>query len=353
MTATMTTKYNRDGSPYSMLSSSRSSNYKTSRRPSSYKTTSRQNNNMNLYLLTEKDFFQMFVVRATILMLSSLVVWFDYIPFLRNAVIDTYFWWNDRMLDTAYYYAWWSLLGLLSSSCCALQLLLNMASLGCAGFNTVLGPIRPSLLAITLLTQIGSWIVAYERPWQWVPTLTGSFVTLTLSLLPEFLEYYNNKRYYKINDEDNNMKKTADGGSTTIHNNSQTTSIMYFKMKSVGCSACLATVTNVLKNIDGITHFRYTMTSLLPGDDNNGNNENDTMDDNNDVANILIVETEGSKKNIITAQYINEVLESAGFPVKLIRSKETNKTMINDNYESSGSGSGSSSSRNEINKKMQ
>merc|ERR1712238_593003 len=106
---------------------------------------------------------------------------------------------------------------------------------------------------------------------------------------------------------------------------------------------------------------------LLPHDDtnennnNNNNNENDTMDDNNDVANILIVETKGSihgesKKNRITAKYINEVLESAGFPVELIRSKETNKNMINDNFkDASGSSTSTSTStsttRNEINKK--
>ena len=48
----------------------------------------------------------------------------------------------------------WSLMGLLSSSCCALQLLLNLASMGCAGFNTWLGPVRPHMRALTVLVQI-------------------------------------------------------------------------------------------------------------------------------------------------------------------------------------------------------
>merc|ERR1712099_132214 len=44
-------------------------------------------------------------------------------------------------------------MGLLSSSCCALQLLLNALSLGCGGFNNWLGPIRPQLLALTVGLQ--------------------------------------------------------------------------------------------------------------------------------------------------------------------------------------------------------
>ena len=35
--------------------------------------------------------------------------------------------------------------GLLSSSCCLLQILLNFLSLGCAGFNKLLGPLRPQV----------------------------------------------------------------------------------------------------------------------------------------------------------------------------------------------------------------
>eukprot|EP00957_Ditylum_brightwellii_P175711 13378838-Ditylum_brightwellii.AAC.1 len=73
-------------------------------------------------------------------------------------------------MATAHRWAWWSLLGLLSSSCCALQILLNLLSFGCAGFNTALGPLRPTFLALTVAVQISAWSVAYSRPWQWAPT---------------------------------------------------------------------------------------------------------------------------------------------------------------------------------------
>ena len=48
----------------------------------------------------------------------------------------------------------WGVVGLLSSSCCALQLVLNAFSVGCAGFNTVLGPLRPYLLALASVLQV-------------------------------------------------------------------------------------------------------------------------------------------------------------------------------------------------------
>merc|ERR1712086_1192044 len=94
------------------------------------------------------------------------------------------------MLDTAYRYAWWSAIGLLSSSCCALQLMLNSFSLGCAGFNTVLGPIRPTLLAITTTVQASSWMVAYQRPWQYIPNAISTVIVISLAFLPEFLHLF-------------------------------------------------------------------------------------------------------------------------------------------------------------------
>ena len=49
------------------------------------------------------------------------------------------------------------ILSTLSGCCCGIQLILNLFSFGCAGFNTVLGPWRPCFLSATLLTQAFSW----------------------------------------------------------------------------------------------------------------------------------------------------------------------------------------------------
>jgi hypothetical protein len=86
---------------------------------------------------------------------------------------------------------WWSVLGLLSSSCCVLQLLLNVFSLGCAGFNTWLGPLRPLMLAITVSLQASMWRVALTgRGERLLVSATGATtVTAVLSLLPELLGF--------------------------------------------------------------------------------------------------------------------------------------------------------------------
>eukprot|EP00966_Prymnesium_polylepis_P266398 6153786-Prymnesium_polylepis.2 len=64
---------------------------------------------------------------------------------------------SHRLMRLAHRLEWWSALGLLSSSCCVLQLLLNTLSVGCAGFNTILGPIRPQMMALTLSLQAFMW----------------------------------------------------------------------------------------------------------------------------------------------------------------------------------------------------
>ena len=64
---------------------------------------------------------------------------------------------THRLMQLAHRLEWWSALGLLSSSCCVLQLLLNAMSFGCAGFNTVLGPVRPQMMAVTISLQLFMW----------------------------------------------------------------------------------------------------------------------------------------------------------------------------------------------------
>ena len=43
-----------------------------------------------------------------------------------------------RLMQLAHRLEWWSALGLLSSSCCVLQLMLNSLSIGCAASSSVL-----------------------------------------------------------------------------------------------------------------------------------------------------------------------------------------------------------------------
>ena len=64
----------------------------------------------------------------------------------------------------------WSALGLLGSSCCAIQVVLHLFSFGCAGFNSVLGPLRAPFVALTLVVQAALWSFLLTRPaWQRKP----------------------------------------------------------------------------------------------------------------------------------------------------------------------------------------
>ena len=73
-------------------------------------------------------------------------------------------------------------LPLLSSSCCLVQLMINalVGAGGCAGFNTILGPVRPTFLAL----------LAYLN-WTARPPLATGVVRLSLALLPEMVHFAN------------------------------------------------------------------------------------------------------------------------------------------------------------------
>lgn len=59
--------------------------------------------------------------------------------------------------------------GSISSSCCFIQLCLNLLSsiytlpIGCAGFNTTLGPWRPYTRTLTVAWLIRSWVLTFQH----------------------------------------------------------------------------------------------------------------------------------------------------------------------------------------------
>lgn len=102
-------------------------------------------------------------------------------------------------LRTAHQLAWWTAISLLSSSCCALQLLLNLISMGCAGFNTVLGPLRPTLLALQLGAQGWMWHVALRnQPWQIPVAAASTALASILTFLPELLDALSRHRLARL-----------------------------------------------------------------------------------------------------------------------------------------------------------
>jgi copper chaperone CopZ len=152
-------------------------------------------------------------------------------------------WLTGWMMWFSHQLQWWSVLGLLSSSCCVLQLLLNAFSLGCAGFNTWLGPLRPLMLAVTVSLQASMWRVALtgRREGLLLNAAGATALTGVLSLLPELLHLYIHR-----NDEAKRCAP-ADGAE------------MCFRVEGMGCTACTAKVQKTVEALPGVAGCRVQL----------------------------------------------------------------------------------------------
>jgi copper chaperone CopZ len=153
-------------------------------------------------------------------------------------------------LTMAHRYAWWSAISLLSSSCCALQLLLNLFSFGCAGFNKVLGPVRPTLLSATLLAQVWMWSVALsEQRWQ-IPSMVGlSMLTATLTFLPEAIDAYTRALQARI------ARHPVTDAAGVRHE-------VRVSVPSIGCVACVNKISKVLSEHSRASEIESVHTSV-------------------------------------------------------------------------------------------
>eukprot|EP00908_Phaeocystis_cordata_P010217 Transcript_21058.p2 GENE.Transcript_21058~~Transcript_21058.p2 ORF type:complete len:302 (-),score=103.87 Transcript_21058:70-879(-) len=138
---------------------------------------------------------------------------------------------------------WWSALGLLSSSCCVLQLLLNALSVGCAGFNTVLGPLRPLMLAVTVTLQTWMWRVAPT----WRSALPATAVAAALTFLPEALHAWINRQ----------PAGAAAGAGAAGGAEAQ----LCVKVEGMGCTACTAKVKQALELLPEVASASVSLPS--------------------------------------------------------------------------------------------
>jgi len=135
------------------------------------------------YLLWDPGFGGRFAASLVTLLFSTALA--AAVPALQVRVWEAYQEALFLLMEGANAMAWWSVIGLLSSSCCALQLLLNAVNFGCAGFNTVLGPLRPALCAGTVCIQGAVWYTAWDKPFQWLYVAPCTATAAVLTLLPE------------------------------------------------------------------------------------------------------------------------------------------------------------------------
>ena len=128
----------------------------------------------------------------------------------------------------------WGVLGLLSSACCLFQVILNAMSVGCAGFNTVLGPFRPHFLALTAVLQACVWAIEVDARAHGAPAdesvVVGLLLCVGLSFLPEALSLWVARR-----------GATSDDGA-----------MLMMRVSGMGCTACSAKVQDALAAVPGV-----------------------------------------------------------------------------------------------------
>ena len=123
------------------------------------------------------------------------------------------------------------ILPLLSSSCCVVQLLLNaIASLGCIGFNTILGPLRPIFISILLFTTVTSLSIEKSQ----VVRMTLSWL---IAIMPEIVHYIN-KSDFRARTNPNEKSNTEGLMETYIKIN----------IENMGCVACINKIDSIVRN---------------------------------------------------------------------------------------------------------
>lgn len=174
------------------------------------------------------------------------------------------------------------LLPLLASACCVLQLLLNLLAVGCAGFNTLLGPTRPFFIGLL------AYLTIYYPATHWMVHV----VRWSTALLPEGLHLYNTyHRSSQILTEDTKKDSML---------------LVTLDIPTMGCVACVHSVNAALENIPTIT---VTSPATLYATKKGG------------TATVVI---NGSSKKEVeqTVQSLMERLKSVGFPGSQVISLE-------------------------------
>lgn len=285
-------------------------------------TITKSKRSMHLHLITDDGFGRR--VAINLLIMSVIIAVIIVNQSLYNIALDVYYEIKEFMMQIANKMAWWSLLGLLSSSCCAIQILLNASSFGfgCAGFNNVLGTARPTFLALTIIAQLSNWYVllTYSITYQqWRMTTASTLLSVSLTLLPEIIAWQTARRertrqQQSIRTEEwidpalNNSDDTTKSNNTTLCG----AITLQFQLSTMGCSSCVSTVSKVLDSINGV--LRHTV-----------NLENGiakiVLDEAIVLRHFKLSITESSVHNVLWKNVARR-LEEAGFPADIPDSKK-------------------------------
>lgn len=129
---------------------------------------------------------------------------------------------------------------LLASSCCLIQLIINIVAGGCAGFNTVLGPIRPFFVAFLLHLTINT---ARLSSLQWYGKTALRWL---IALLPEMVHVWNNA---KVRREKPPLQHHQQQPSSYTSEPNAPTMEVKVEIPTMGCVACINKIDAALRQV--------------------------------------------------------------------------------------------------------
>ena len=148
---------------------------------------------------------------------------------------------QEALLHGAHRAGWWTVLSLLSSSCCVIQLALNMLSVGCAGFNSILGPARPFFLACALHARVLLRRAAVAAPGVdprvRQMNVYGGALAVAVAFAPEAVALVASLR-----------RRRGEGALS-----------LTLDLPSMGCVACVDAVSRAVRSVPGVVDASVTV----------------------------------------------------------------------------------------------
>mmetsp|Transcript_28312 Transcript_28312/g.32118 ORF Transcript_28312/g.32118 Transcript_28312/m.32118 type:complete len:594 (+) Transcript_28312:184-1965(+) len=240
---------------------------------STFSSSSSSNNSSAYYLIWSPGFVKQFLL-ATVILVTIRYRWdFNNInkfssiisaPFISNIVLP-----------------------LLSSSCCVIQMAVNtlssifLAGTGCIGFNSMLGPVRPYLLAVTLFRFRSMPSLSLTSISSLMSLLLSFLLRYTIVFMPEIVFWWNKILRSKWERQRQQMivTKTATittTNSITTNTGKETTqqqllqATLVVDVPSMGCVACVNKIESSLRQKSSLKKNISNTDSWLTKDDSGG-----------------------------------------------------------------------------------
>jgi copper chaperone CopZ len=140
--------------------------------------------------------------------------------------------------------------GMLSSSCCVLQICLNILSffnlihVGCVGFNKWLGPTRPFFRTLTYCWLCICWFLTPQKLQSRRRMARTTFLTLIMLFLPEILQMWDSFHpVYRLK----SFLHQVNASKETVQWKEEE-----FWVNKMGCEGCQSAVQSILESSTGI-----------------------------------------------------------------------------------------------------